>query len=106
MKCPICGLINPDTALRCDCGYDFPSGQIKESYSDPGSSSDHGAFKLGKRGYFDGSASALFKKTEDGRVIFYPWGVLGSGYEIPTDQRYREIRQFVKLLRIPDQTGH
>lgn len=23
MKCPNCGLINPDTAMWCDCGYDF-----------------------------------------------------------------------------------
>jgi len=23
MKCPNCGLTNPDEALRCDCGYDF-----------------------------------------------------------------------------------
>ncbi len=23
MKCPECGLINPETAQRCDCGYDF-----------------------------------------------------------------------------------
>jgi hypothetical protein len=23
MKCPHCGLFNPDTALHCDCGYDF-----------------------------------------------------------------------------------
>ena len=23
MKCANCGLINPDTATRCDCGYDF-----------------------------------------------------------------------------------
>ena len=32
MKCPNCRLINPDTALRCDCGYDFQSKQVKESY--------------------------------------------------------------------------
>jgi len=31
-KCPACKLINPTEALRCDCGYDFPSGQIKDSY--------------------------------------------------------------------------
>jgi len=23
MKCPQCGLFNPDEAQRCDCGYDF-----------------------------------------------------------------------------------
>jgi hypothetical protein len=32
MKCPRCGLINPDTALRCDCGYDFAAKEIRESY--------------------------------------------------------------------------
>ncbi len=33
MRCPRCGLINPDTALRCDCGYDFKSHSMKKSYS-------------------------------------------------------------------------
>jgi hypothetical protein len=28
MECPNCHLINPDTALRCDCGYDFRSGRV------------------------------------------------------------------------------
>lgn len=32
MECPNCKLINPPTAQRCDCGYDFPSGEMKESY--------------------------------------------------------------------------
>ncbi|HKX29716.1 MAG TPA: PF20097 family protein [Blastocatellia bacterium] len=26
MNCPRCDLINPDTALRCDCGWDFSTG--------------------------------------------------------------------------------
>ena len=34
MRCPNCGLVNPDSAQRCDCGYDFPSGTLKAP--DPG----------------------------------------------------------------------
>ena len=32
MKCPNCGFINPETALSCDCGYDFATGTMRESY--------------------------------------------------------------------------
>ena len=32
MQCPRCRLINPDIAARCDCGYDFESGTMQESY--------------------------------------------------------------------------
>lgn len=32
MKCPHCKLINPDTAQRCDCGYDFETKTLKDSY--------------------------------------------------------------------------
>jgi cellulose synthase/poly-beta-1,6-N-acetylglucosamine synthase-like glycosyltransferase len=32
MKCPKCGLLNPDIARRCDCGYDFVSGEIRQLY--------------------------------------------------------------------------
>lgn len=31
--CPSCGLVNPSSAERCDCGYDFPSGQREEEPS-------------------------------------------------------------------------
>jgi hypothetical protein len=30
--CPKCKLVNPDTAERCDCGYDFASGTMQNSY--------------------------------------------------------------------------
>lgn len=32
MQCPNCRLENPPIALRCDCGYDFESRQVKDSY--------------------------------------------------------------------------
>jgi hypothetical protein len=32
VKCPRCGLINPDIAQRCDCGYDFDKGTIEKAY--------------------------------------------------------------------------
>lgn len=31
-RCPKCKIHNPVTAIRCDCGYDFEAGLIKESY--------------------------------------------------------------------------
>jgi hypothetical protein len=32
MECPRCRLINPDTAVRCDCGYDFESKTVEKAY--------------------------------------------------------------------------
>jgi hypothetical protein len=47
-------------------------------------------------GYFDGLTSGSFKTTQDGRRLFFPWGVLGSGYSIASEQDYRRLRQQVK----------
>lgn len=35
MDCPRCGLINPETAQRCDCGYDFQSRTVQKSFDTP-----------------------------------------------------------------------
>ena len=35
-NCPVCGLVNPPHAQRCDCGYDFPTQRVIGSYlNDP-----------------------------------------------------------------------
>ena len=32
MTCPNCGLINPELAGRCDCGYDFEARQVRKEF--------------------------------------------------------------------------
>ncbi len=34
-NCPKCGLANPDSAQRCDCGFDFESYRVEKSYVNP-----------------------------------------------------------------------
>ena len=34
-ECPVCRLISPDIAERCDCGYDFATRRIAASYANP-----------------------------------------------------------------------
>ena len=54
MECPICGLINPDSAQRCDCGYDFLTQIIKKPYVKPTSkiAENISVINLIKRLYF------------------------------------------------------
>ncbi len=32
IECPHCGLVNPNTAQRCDCGYDFETQTVQTAY--------------------------------------------------------------------------
>lgn len=34
-NCPKCGLANPDSAQRCDCGFDFESHRVEKSFANP-----------------------------------------------------------------------
>ena|ERR671918_593340 len=48
MDCPACGLVNPPTAQRCDCGYDFVDRSQKQPLVPPSRSSKlSGWAKLG-----------------------------------------------------------
>jgi threonine/homoserine/homoserine lactone efflux protein len=47
-------------------------------------------------GYFDGLVSGNFKTAQDRSKLFFPWGILGSGYAISSEADYRRLRQQVK----------
>jgi len=47
--------------------------------------------------YFDGMTDGKFKTDAQGRFLFYPWGVLGTGYVLPDEPKKQQIRKFVKL---------
>lgn len=49
-------------------------------------------------GYFDGLASGIIKKDKDNNPVYYPWGVLGKGYALPSAERETEIKNMVILF--------
>lgn len=53
MECPRCGLFNPATAQRCDCGFDFVSRTMKVSFVNP---------------------TELKIMAQDSRPLFFPFG--------------------------------
>ena len=46
-------------------------------------------------GYFDSVTAGYFKRSGQ-KWVFYPWGFLGSGYELATDEQYRATRFWVQ----------
>jgi hypothetical protein len=52
------------------------------------------------RGYFNALTSGYFKTTEDGRRLFYPWGVLGRGYVIPSAEAYGRLHRRITIYQI------
>ncbi len=51
-------------------------------------------------GYFDGLTSGSFKTAPDGRRLFYPWGYLGRGYVLPSDDTADRLRRQLKTYYI------
>ena len=52
------------------------------------------------KGYFNALTSSSFKTMPDGRRLFFPWGVLGGGYIIATEEDYQPLRQQMKAYTI------
>ena len=48
-------------------------------------------------GYFDALTSSSFKTAPDGTKLFFPWGTLGSGYSIASEQDFLRLRRQIKI---------
>ena len=51
-------------------------------------------------GYFDALANACFKKTTDGKWTFYPYGILGRGYVVPSEAEYDRLHRNYKSIMV------
>jgi hypothetical protein len=61
----------------------------------------HGKYLRSRRmGYFDALTSSSFKTTDDGRRLFFPWGTLGRGYDIPSEEELERLRRHVKAYMV------
>jgi hypothetical protein len=48
-------------------------------------------------GYMDALISGYFKTTQDGGKLFLPWGVLGRGYVIASEQDFKRLQRLIKV---------
>jgi len=53
-----------------------------------------------QRGYFNALTASYFKTSTDGRKLFFPWGAIGRGYAIPSEQRYESMHRQLKIYMI------
>lgn len=43
--------------------------------------------------HFDAITNPYFKSAQDGRRLFFPWGVLGHGYVVSSQEEYERMRR-------------
>ena len=53
-----------------------------------------------QRGYFNALTAGYFKTGADGRKLFFPWGTMGRGYAIPSQQHYERMHRQLKIYMI------
>ncbi len=51
-------------------------------------------------GYFDGLTSGSFKTAQNGQKLFFPWGYLGRGYVLASEQDFERMRRQVKTYYV------
>ncbi|MEI6135692.1 MAG: hypothetical protein WCP72_12020 [Desulfomonile sp.] len=47
--------------------------------------------------YLDALVNQLFKKSESGETLFYPWGIIGKGYVVLSESEQSRIRSALKV---------
>ena len=50
--------------------------------------------------YFDGITAPMFKKDEEGNELFFPWGIFGYGFVIPTKEKKTQLFKTLKKINI------
>lgn len=53
-----------------------------------------------RTGYFHALTSGYFKTARDGRKLFYPWGAMGRGYVIPSQEHYEHLHRRIMIYQI------
>jgi hypothetical protein len=102
MKCPKCQLINPDSALRCDCGYDFSSGEMKESYLNRGSTRDRNENLLTTAFSIEGKLRSRFLLGLAGRAVFWLGFLFIVGHSVSSSYEKGDYSMVLwKLLLFP-----
>ncbi len=54
--------------------------------------------------YFDDFVNVSYKKDALGRILFFPWGILGKGYIVESEQTHQKLKNSFKkmyLIMIP-----
>ena len=51
----------------------------------------------GLRRYSDMLTTGCIKTGPDGRKIVYPWGSIGNGYIIPSNDAYERLNDLLKI---------
>lgn len=51
-------------------------------------------------GYFEAITNSYFKKTDAGKYIFYPWGIVGKGYVLPSEEKALNVRKTLNRVGI------
>ncbi len=44
--------------------------------------------------FLDRVTDSSFKINDLGQVVFYPWGILGKGYVLGSDEKEEQVRRF------------